>query len=132
MSERRSTARRDEEENDDRRKIPRFSDSELNRTLNQTKLWLNVMYVTSIFIAIFELGYSLSHGLENLTQGFFFGTVFIVMAIILWKCVYTIKLFLGNHSVSNLQRVHEQLSVFFAYIAVLAIIFYTASFFFRF
>ena len=64
MSERRMTDRR-EEEGDDRRKIPRFSSSELNRSLSQIKSWLYVMYATSIVIAVFELGFAISKGLEN-------------------------------------------------------------------
>lgn len=147
MSERRMSARRedpqssevddnDERRNDvrrgssdDRRKIPRFTNAELNRTLAQTKSWIYLLYATSIVVAVFELGYSLSSGMENLTQGFFFGTVFIILAILLWRVIYTIKLFLTNHSILNLQRIHEQFSALFAYVAVLSIIFYVASFF---
>ena len=132
MSERRMNDRRDDVDEDDRRKIPRFSNSELNRSLIQIKTWINVLYATSIIIAVFELGLAISKGLENLTQGAFFGMVFIILAILLWRSVFTLKLFLENHSVNNLHRVHEQLATLFAYVAVITIIFYGASLFLRF
>ena len=130
MSERRLQSRRDIE--DDRRKIPRFTNEELNRTLKQTRSWIYVLYAVSIVVAVFELGYALSKGVENITKGLFFGTVFIILAVLLWRVNYTIKMYLENHSIMNLQRVHEQQSTLFAYIAFLSIIFYMTTFFYRF
>ena len=129
MAERRITDRRDIE--DDRRKIPRFTNAELNKNLEQTKVWIRVLYASSIIAAVTELAYSLSKGLENITQGFFFGTIFIILAILLWKCNYTIDLFIENHSINNLKRVHEQLQALFAYMSVLGVIFYIISFLYR-
>ncbi len=131
MSERRIQKRRSEAEEEDRRKIRRFTDNELNRSLTQSRLWLKFLYSVSIVVAIFEVAWSLNKGIENITQGIFFGVVFIIMAIILWKAMYLIKAFLDNHSVTNLKRIHEQYTLMFAYISILSIVFYIVTFLYR-
>lgn len=131
MSERRIQKRRSEAEEEDRRKIRRFTDNELNRSLTQSRLWLKFLYSVSIVVAIFEVAWSLNKGIENITQGVFFGVVFIIMAIILWKAMYLIKAFLDNHSVTNLKRIHEQYTLMFAYISILSIVFYIVTFLYR-
>jgi hypothetical protein len=132
MSERRMSERRTEEdEEEDRRKIPRFTDHELNRSLKQIHIWFKTLYVLAILAAIFELGWSVTKGLENITQGVFFGSVFISLAVLLWRGIYLIKTFLDNHSVNNLNRVHEQITFIFGFITVISIILYIVSLFSR-
>lgn len=131
MSERRTQHRRSEEEIEDRRKIPRFTDNEMNKSLTQSRFWLKILYSLSVIVAIFEVAWSLNKGIENITQGVFFGVVFIIMATMLWRAIYLIKTFLGNHSVTNLRRVQEQYTLIFAYVSVLAIIFYIVTFLYR-
>jgi hypothetical protein len=131
MSERRIHHRRTEEEEEDRRKIPRFTDNEMNKSMGQTQFWLRILYSVSIIVALFEVAWSLNKGLENITQGVFFGVVFIILATMLWRGVYLIKTFLTNHSVTNLRRVQEQYTLIFAYISVLAVIFYIVTFLYR-
>ena len=131
MSERRHDDRRSESTEEDRRKIPRFSDNELNHSLKQIRNWLRILYALTIIVALFELVWSVSKGLENITQGIFFGIVFIILSIILWRAMYLIKTFLSNHSINNLKRVHEQFSIIFAYMSVVGVIFYIVTLFYR-
>ncbi|MCB0390302.1 MAG: hypothetical protein KDD58_03375 [Bdellovibrionales bacterium] len=132
MSERRHDDRRSLQTEEDRRKIPRFTDTELNHSLVQIKIWIRVLYVLSIIISLTEFGWALSKGIEKITQGIFFGFTFIILAIILWRAMYLIKTFLGNHSINNLKRVHEQLYLVFAYISVVGVIFYLVTIISRF
>ncbi len=131
MSERRYSSRRTEAEEDDRRKIPRFTDNELNRSLNQTRIWLRLLFAISIIATVFEIAWSIQKDLGNITQGFFFGVITIIFAVIVWRAMYLINTFLDNHSISNLKRVHEQFALIFTYFAVMAVVFYITSFLYR-
>ena len=131
MSERRHDERRSEKVADDRRKIPRFTDNELNHSLKLIRNWLKLLYALTIVVAIFEVVWALSKGLENITQGFFFGVVFLILSVILWQAMYLIKTFLNNHSVNNLKRVHEQFNIIFAYMSIVGVIFYIVTLFYR-
>ncbi|MCB9025876.1 MAG: hypothetical protein H6625_06135 [Bdellovibrionaceae bacterium] len=131
MSERRLNQRRSEKAEEDQRKIARFTENELNQSLKQISMWLKVLYVLTVIVAGFEVVWSVSKGLEYMTQGFFFGAVFIMLSILLWRAMFLIKAFLKNHSVSNLKRVHEQFNILFAYMAIVGVIFYIVTFLYR-
>lgn len=131
MTDRRMNERRTEESDSDRRKIQRFTDNELNQNLKQIRVWLKVLYALTVIVACFEVVWAVSKGLEFMTQGFFFGAVFIMLSIILWRALFLIKTFLSNHSVSNLKRIHEQFNILFAYMAVTGVIFYIVTFIYR-
>lgn len=131
MSERRMQGKRTDEEEGDRRKIPRFTYSELNESLKQSRIWLRVLYSISIFISISEMTWALHKGIENVTQGMLFGAIFLILAILIWRSLFLTRIFLENHSKTNLKRIHEQYTTLFAYISIVSAIFYIISFAYR-
>ena len=119
MSERRQTQI---EGGNDRRVIPRFSDSRVHLSFKQIRTCLVILTGVLGLAAALRIGFAFVKGPEAISKGAFDTVILAGLAIILFQYSSSIKIYLASESKDALDRTVEQQFVFWRTLTVLVIL----------
>jgi len=105
MSERREDNRRDVEDDGERRKIKRFSDSRISELFGQIKLWTRIIMAIFLILGLYSFSKSFTGDGSEIGQNIFFAVIFLFISAVLLKYERSVNLYLSNGSINNLESV---------------------------
>ncbi len=111
------------EESHDRRKIPRFQNKSIYVTLTEIRRWTLGFCAILLLLGIGPLVESLVVNPSDLTRRTFFLVAFCLLALPLYRYSKSIKFYLANESITNLERLFEDQSLLLKTIGILGTIF---------
>jgi hypothetical protein len=113
----------DRRQDDDRRKVERFSNPPIREHLRQIAMCLRFLSVLSFSAGAYVLVKGLMSGISsNVAFGVFTACVFAVFTVLMHRYAAGIKDYLGNESVGNLEKASERQAMLWIVLCFLAVI----------
>lgn len=113
----------DRRQDDDRRKVDRFSSPPIREHFRQINICARFLFVLTFAGAIFALvrGFSLGGAVE-ISFGFFLAFIFTLLTVFLYRYSVAIQDYLYNESLGNLDKAMERQSVFWMVTAFMSVV----------